>query len=401
MSGYNQKAQQNSAISINIDDHIDFNLTPQKFIDFYSHPVFATVDERNQYIMGKTDIIKARELKRNFHSSVDEAIDFNAKRLEWIEKELQNMELKDNEELRKNLKILIIIGSELEYASNSPKQKPYKDKLICGYEDFNTALLICHLFHYACRIEYDDILITSSNPNNFIDSDILEFNISSTNSTTNSPLKSSTGDTSEMKDPKEDSNTIQSSLYCSSISTLNKEFAFAQIGTEQCQFKPDIDVSEKIKPFNKYFLKTLQTDTNTELLVFFIDHWNLRYFNGMDYQDFVERMMDIPAKHITVFNECCYSGTLIELIKISEIINDVFDISQTDIFQILHSIANNSSLTIDEKIQKIYNKYPISYSQTTTEKITNMIKLLDHYSKPFNRSPEHLIEFKNKSTIIC
>ena len=27
MSGYNQKAQQN------IDDHIDFNLTPQKFID--------------------------------------------------------------------------------------------------------------------------------------------------------------------------------------------------------------------------------------------------------------------------------------------------------------------------------------------------------------------------------
>ena len=136
-------------------------------------------------------------------------------------------------------------------------------------------------------------------------------------------------------------------------------------------------------------------------MVFFIDHGDPGFFDGMNYEYFVERMMDIPANHITLFNECCYSGSLIELIEISETINEIFDISQTDIFKNLQTIANNQSIEINEKIQKIYNEYHIPDSPTTKEKITQMVKLLYHYSEPFNISPKLFIEFNNKSTIIC
>ena len=160
MSVENQKALQkkqqihNSSTCVNkaIDDHVDFDQIPKKLIYFYSKPAFNTVDERNEYLMGTMDMKKVRELRQKYIISAGEAKIFNDERREWIENQLQNREINENEELRKNLKILIIIGSKLEYTSNSPKPEPDRDKLILGYDEFNTALLICHLFHYACGI---------------------------------------------------------------------------------------------------------------------------------------------------------------------------------------------------------------------------------------------------------
>ena len=88
-------------------------------------------------------------------------------------------------------------------------------------------------------------MITSSNPKNFIDSDIPEANISPTNSPTNSPAKSSIKGRSEAIDSEEHDHTIPEVLYHSSISTLDQEFAYAQIGSKQIQFMPDINVYKK------------------------------------------------------------------------------------------------------------------------------------------------------------
>ena len=373
-----------------------FDVMSHKLIEFYSVRPFKTEKERDDYITGAMDPIQENALLTKYFYSVAEASQSNMERIQWREDQLQQSDFKIDKELRKNIKILIIISTRLEYKTISQNSKSIRKKLICGYDDFTTALLIRHLFYYACNINYDDILITSTNRENFEYFDIPEVQIS-----TSSPSKQSTR---TKCDSEEHHSDIPTDLYNNEISPIKDFFAYAQVGKQQIQFLPDIDLCKQIKPFNKYFLQSLNTDKSSELLVFILDNGLEGFFAQKDYQYFVERLMEMPSKHVTVFNQSCFSGSLIELIEISEHIDTIFkpspELNQT-IFKDLLNVATDKSKSINEKIQDIYKDYKIPNTEATTIKITQMIEILTHYNKKINITPKLFVEFKNKSTIIC
>ena len=102
-------------MSVQLNDFINFDLNPQKFVYFYSDRPFKTVEKRKKFISVDFDELTQNEYIAKYYKSTNDYIIFNNKRLHWIQEQLQNFELQDEEDLRKNLKILIIIGSRLKY----------------------------------------------------------------------------------------------------------------------------------------------------------------------------------------------------------------------------------------------------------------------------------------------
>ena len=378
-------------------NEIDFNSNPTKLVYFFSDHPFKSNDERRDYAMNLIKKSSRKEHLKKYRKSNNEYFDFNEKRVQWIENQLSAIELQDDEDLRKNLRILIVIGSKLKLTNNICSGSDLKGKgyYIQGYEDMNTALLIAHLFHYACKIDYDNILITSLNPHNFISTKIPEATIST---------KPSKETKDESYNSDDHSKKIPPNLYRSDTSTIFDDVAYVQIGSKHIQFVPDIDVECDIKPFNRYFLRQLKTNEHTELLVILLDQCYKRFFEMPNYEYIVERLIELTTRHITIFNQSCYSGSLIELIEISEQINEIFvsyNDSKQAIFQKLISLAHDKTQSIDEKISFINNNYHISSSESTKQKVINILNHLTHYKENLSISPELFIQLKNKSTIFC
>ena len=74
------------------------------------------------------------------------------------------MQNKNNQEIRSKIRVLIIIGSYPNFQFLDKDSNYFEDA-----EDFTTAFLICHLFHYTFLIPYSQILITLTNENGFKD----------------------------------------------------------------------------------------------------------------------------------------------------------------------------------------------------------------------------------------
>ena len=55
---------------------------------------------------------------------------------------------------------------------------------------------------------------------------------------------------------------------------------------------------------------------------FFVDQGHVG--DNLPYQFFIERFLEIKCKHFFVFNDSCYSGSLIKLIEIWKDFNDIF-----------------------------------------------------------------------------
>ena len=79
-------------------------------------------------------------------------IEENSKRIQQIEHETKDL-LMENQKLRGDIKVVIIIGSKLKWDSEK--------NFLEHNEDFVTAFLIYHLFHYAFGIPYENILSSS------------------------------------------------------------------------------------------------------------------------------------------------------------------------------------------------------------------------------------------------
>ena len=68
------------------------------------------------------------------------------------------------QKIRSNIRILIIVGSSPVFKDLGLGRNYYENS-----EDYTTAFLISHLFHYAFLIPYTQILITSSREDVFLD----------------------------------------------------------------------------------------------------------------------------------------------------------------------------------------------------------------------------------------
>ena len=295
--------------------------------------------------------------------------------------------------LRDNLRVLIIVGSILKIKHN-PRcgkvvttengEKTFVSRsYIAGKEDYVTAMLIAHIFKYGLRIPSEHIVVTCSNSINY---------------GKNTNLSPSRGD------PKPSPQKI----FDASIDISNLGIIYAQIGSEQYSFIPDNAFPKIIKPFNTETLKSLKTDDKSEVIVFFLDHGTKGSFGPLHYRHFIERFNSIPAKHFTVFNQSCKSGSLIKLLKISEEFRDVFgDLTSEpqaseNIFLTLDkiSIQQKTCEGITFDYSKIFgDRY--NPSEENNKKISSILQDISHFDNVFSIIPDQFYAFKNKADVFC
>ena len=334
-------------------------------------------------------------------------------------------------EERNNLRILIIIGSKIRIN---------KKDFVINNEFLLIAMLLRHIFLYAYQIPKNNILITSSNQKN-IDP---HFKISPPTS----PLKDSqTTEKEKSKDDKKENDEpelTEKELRGSEAYSMTHDISYGgayitQAEDTEYRFATMEDINTIIKPFNRQFLKLLNTDENSNVLIFFLDHGEVGVFVKHDYQYFIEHFLEIKAKQFVVFNECCNSGSLIELIHMSEKLRSNFDgYSYTeleDIFKELLIIAKTikqskikkptdtnepqnkqtpfstqdqtipsiPSIEIDIKstIAEALSKYHLPKDRFNFDEIVEIVQKLSKFSVLYPIKPKQFLEFKEKSIIFC
>lgn len=131
---------------------------------------------KNAKNYGRYDFLYAKErMQSNAHSDNQklffqfqmEYIDFFNSRKKHNEKEF---EYEKFPEIRQNISVMIIVGSTFHIS----KEQFYYGHYQKDANDLSTALLIRHLFHYAFGIPYSQILVTSTQNDDFIN---LDFNV--------------------------------------------------------------------------------------------------------------------------------------------------------------------------------------------------------------------------------
>ena len=349
------------------------------------------------------------------------------KRVEWIRQKTKE-ELSKENELRKNIRVLIILGSSVERITLTTP--PY----IKHNEDIVTTLLLNHLFKFACAIPEEQIFMASSNPNNFPKSPNVISSLTSLS--------------------KDDPNPLPNYIETEDVFYSNpNEFrffqtVFAQVGDKQYHFHPGYPYFPSIHPFNKESLRTFKTDENSELFVFFLDHRTPGYFQNRNYEFFVERLLEIPSKHVYIFNQSCNSGSLIDLIHISDKILELFfdesssptiKIQPTEIFTMLMNASHPTSKSSTEdganknediakthtteskeidyspnikkqvenenekkekKISEIM-KYLVKTSDTAKDELISLIDHMSIYDSDLSINPLLFHKLKEKSFILC
>ena len=298
-----------------------------------------------------------------------------------IENYLQNRQLShESLQLRQNIRILIIVGSSLDYENFFHNGKQYAK--IIGYEDFSSAFFISHLFQYAYGIPKSQILITSSEESNFFSLD------------QKPPISPDSKNPSQSDEPR---NSIFQKEF---IDTTFHGLIYTQIGTKCYYFFEDQEIKDVIHPFNSYTLQRLNVNSNSELITFFLNHGKFGYFGNLSYQHLISRLNSLNPKHITLFNDCCNSGSLIKLFQISEAIEENFQHSSSkeELERIFDNIKqhltnpNNSDLT--KQIIKSMKPGKI----TKLEYISHLFEQFDY---KMSITPTDFLEFKKKSDIFC
>ena len=371
------------------------------YVDDESHPdkyrlkIYDSIAEQEKAVSEFTNENDAKQdlVDDIYQERVIKFKAYNAKRIKWIQDYTNSHP--NNIELRKKVRVLIIIGTcvQLKTIGN--------DDYVKHNEDIVTALLIKHLFHYACAIPNDQILITSSNQNNFkIINDHPEYNVSPSSSPPSTP-------------PKE---SHMPTLYKNPNDIFFFQTIFAQVGTKQYHFRPDNGKRLAIFPFNQYFLQQFKTDPESELYVFFLDHGTAGFFQDFTYNFFVERLLTIQCKHMYIFNQSCYSGSLIDLITISKTIIELFSTEDAskptpkEIFLKLYEISQNYSkddLTKEQKEEQIskelleIKKHLTRISDDVDNKLKTIIEHLQFYKTSIPLDPIVFAQFGEKATIIC
>lgn len=356
-------------------------------------------NEYHQYNFAALDIIKNDEERESieedeekqqkyndeFRDFVNQYSKYYKQRRDLNEKNtLEFLKDKNSQLIRSSIRVLIIIGSSPTYNDLGCGINFYENS-----EDYTTAFLISHLFHYAFLIPYSQILITSSKEDVFIDKK------------------------TKTKYQEMDEKTKKSKMFDVSFKILLNNFGFfqkvnySQVGKYQHKFLLESSLLKRIKPFNSdIIIHELNPDEKSDIFLFFIDHSSQNIFGGLDYQFYIDELIKIKFNHFYVMNDSYYSGSLIEIIKncidFEYIFSNNLDADfEYDLLQYLFEFGNEiSDVIIDEKQQKVRDFLQnISTEQTSklNEFINNISIIFPTGIKAF--IPKNFVIFGEKATI--
>ena len=196
------------------------------------------------------DMIKPSD--SDFDEMYNSFCDWNSKYLQHISEKLKAMTKpnQDAEETLKNLRVLIIIGSDLSSQDLDEKNFP-SFKLIKSKAEYTNARMLYYIFRRIYSLPPEFIALTSIQEKYF----------------------SSTGDKSAISPDSSPESKKQSKQTSNSIPTKPeqidvsyRDYFYSQVGTKEFFFYDPAKTFELIKPFNKKTLETLKTNENTELL---------------------------------------------------------------------------------------------------------------------------------------
>ena len=352
-----------------------------------SQIIFRSPESVEKYFQAQSDQSDPYIFLERYHQAGKKFIQTALKNDQTIHQKIEEYKLslpKEVEEERKNIRVLIILGSKVK---TNPKE------LVINNEYFTISLFLRHIFKYVYNIPEKNILVTTSNKDNISENDS---DISCKISPTRSPIKDpgSNDNQKASKENQSESNEktpkpifteeqlkdlLGKPIFRDDIDRSVQGIHFAQVSNYEYRFFVNPSYNKIIKPFNRFFLKALNVNQDSTLFVFFLDHGQSGNFVNIDYQFFVERLNELNAKKYIIFNECCHSGSLIELIRISEKLSSIFPFFThdeiKDIFNELLHISQyiqkiNSPTEDDNKTQNKKNRY---HTNTPTNRAKNIL----------------------------
>ena len=291
-----------------------------------SNIIFRSPESKDKYFQVHSDEKDFGKFYENYTKAISKFIETACKNDEKILKEIEEYKLtllKEVEEERNKIRVLIILGSKVE---------TNEEDLIINNEFFTISLFLRHLFKYVYSIPEQNILLTTSNHKNISQqySD-LSCKISPPTSPIKDPnpnLNQTISEEDQNKSKEEAPEIIYTEeqlkellrlpLFHDNVDLSVCGIHFAQVADHEYRFYIK-DYRRIIKPFNRYFLKALNVNQDSTLFVFILDQCI-----HFDYQFFIERLNELNTKKYIIFNECCQSGSLIELIHISEKLLSIF-----------------------------------------------------------------------------
>lgn len=320
-----------------------------------------------------------------------------------------NMNKVDLKKIRKNINILIIIGSSFRNQITKKLNENYHKSA----EDLDVALLIRHLFHFSFGISYDQILITSTQNSDFLLIDIEEKIISTPEDIFN-----------EMKNTDPTPESFLYGIPNKKEFMLDQNINLAQIKDQQYKFYIDESIGSIVNPFNiNVILKKLPKNPDSDLFVFLLDHEHEQGFGEIPYQFIIERLLKIECKHFFVFNDSHCSGSIIKIIDICRKFKQIFPnienlTLESSLFYFitnLRKVYTNDeqiAISISDKINEIdsYDINPemnnilksmiLKIDKPMLAKISDFVFDLGDKFKSIGCSPQQIIQFSKKSNNI-
>ena len=266
---------------------------------------------------------------------------------DWCESRIKiilSKKTKDSNKQRSNLRVLVIIGSELKIENIG------KGDILLGNEDLSDALFIKQVFTSCYGLNENQILITSTQLQDFNNQEITISPVKIYFKRQNEEGKDKTIEGQKEKIPHLSISKDIKEKYKKYVAYYFKPIVSTQIGEDELHFTQYY--RNIINPFNRDYLKSLNSDKNSELIIFFLDHRSTQTFSYIPYYHFIERISEIEFHHAIIFNEACNSGTLINLFKICKEFENMIHIKHS--FPFLHK---ESSKDQKSKSKKIISKH--------------------------------------------
>ena len=228
---------------------------------------------------------------------------------------------------------------------------------------------------------FDNILITSTNGNNFTKYRINENGDLCTEQLSKDEKSTifNFSDESFYHEDNPNSTFLVTFNKAQELKTVGNTF-FCQIDEQIISFPVEDKLEDIIHPFNQKTINRLNTTSQTEFFVFLLDHGSPGKFADICYQPLLEKISEnLKCKRKYIFVDACYTGLLADVTSISVNLKKILGDNLTDFSKQLHFIFNNQIVDFCNcQIEKLMNE---TFSDDSTksivsQKVTNLFELL-------------------------